>query len=411
MVERILKGYRFRIYPTKGQKELFQKSFGSCRFVWNYMLNFKKEQYLKDKITIRSMELSRKLTEIKKLEEYKWLNDVCAQSLQQELRDLDRTFTQFYKKSCGFPRFKDKRDGQSYRMPQKFYLRGDLLQIPKSKEFIKVERHKEFGPNCRFLFVTIKMDRDGRYYAIFQVEEDKVKKCKKAKKAIGIDLGITNLMTFSNGKKIKNPKVLSRFSKKQKYLCRQHTKKKRDGKNRERIRLKRAKMYKRITNIKLDFIHKQTSRIVNENQVIICETLRTADSARGTPYLAGAIYDASWYEIQRQLEYKSLWNDRQFIRIDKWFPSSKMCSSCHYINQSLKLSDRNWVCPKCEKKHDRDINAAKNILSQGLTILGCGTQSVKKHGKALVNVAGQTARIAESMNHDAVGQSTASVRT
>jgi putative transposase len=377
---RVLKGYKFRISPTKEQEEFFSKTFGGCRFVWNYILGVKKDAYLFGGVKSNFAETCKGLTDIKKLEGMEWLGELNSQSVQQELRKLDVAYSRFFKKNSNFPDFKRKHDKQSFVVPQNFHYENSLLHIPKLKTGIKVIQHRKFGKNFDIRFVTISKNKSGKYFCSFQAEEDKVVKASKTDKQIGIDLGLTDLMVFSDGTKIKNPKIAKKYRKRLEYQHRQLSKKVKGSKSRENARNALAKTYDKISRIKGDYTHKLTSLIINENQVIVMEDLSVANMMKNHK-LARAIQDVSWGEIARQLEYKAKWNDRQFVKIDRFFPSSKTCSNDGFVNKNMDLSVRNWTCPKCGTNHDRDINAAKNILMQGINILknsGSGTDSESK---------------------------------
>ncbi len=367
-MNKVLKGYKFRIYPANKQQEFFTKTFGGCRFVWNYILEVKKEAYIHAGIKSNFAETCKGLTEIKKIKELDWLNELNSQSIQQELRRLDVAYSRFFNKISEFPAFKSKHDRQSFVVPQNFSYKDGVLCIPKLKSKINVNQHKEFGLNARVLFVTISKNKTGKYFASFQVEEDQVEKKHKSDNKIGIDLGLKDLMVFSNGTRIANPKIAKKFHKKLEYQGRQLSKTKKDSKSREKAKLNLAKTYEKITNKKQDFAHKLTSKIVDENQVIIMEDLSTK-SMMENHQMARSIQDVSWGEIVRQLEYKSKWNNRKFVKIDRFFPSSKMCGNCGHIHKELELKDRQWSCMSCNTTHDRDLNAANNILKQGLNIL------------------------------------------
>jgi putative transposase len=375
-----MKGYKFKINPTKEQEEFFSKTFGGCRFVWNYILGVKKDAYLYGGVKSNFSETSKGLTDIKKLNGFEWLNDLVAQTLQQELRKLDVAYSRFFKKISDFPQFKNKRDKQSFVIPQNFHYENGLLHIPKLKSGIDVVQHREFGPNVEIKFVTISKNKSGKYFCSFQVEEDKVIKAPKTDKQIGIDLGLTDLMVFSDGTKVKNPKIAKKYHKRLEFQHRQLSKKIKGSRSEENARLDLAKTYDKISRIKDDYTHKLTSRIISENQVIAMEDLSVANMMKNHK-LARAIQDVSWGEIVRQLEYKARWNDRQFIKIDRFFPSSKTCHVDGFILKTLDLDQRTWQCHKCGTNHDRDINAAKNILMQGINILnnsGLGTKSDSK---------------------------------
>ncbi len=396
---RILKGYKFRIYPTKEQEVFFVRSFGATRFIWNFMLGVKKEVYMHCGEKLNYYDTARGLKEIKGLDDLGWLKEVNSQSLQSTLRNLDTAYSRFFKKLSDFPVFKSKKDKQSFIVPQHFNYEDKLLQIPKLKSKIGVNQHREFGGNFKIKSLTISTNTAGKYFVSFLVEEDVIKDIAKTDKKIGIDLGLTSLMTFSDGYKIDNPKIAHKQRKKLEYQHRQFSKKKKGSKNAEKARLQLAKIYENITNKKQDFAHKLTKKIVDDNQVIVMEDLAIKSMIKNKR-LARSIHEVSWYEIVRQLKYKSEWYGRQFIQVNQFFPSSKTCGDCNHINQDLGLSDRQWTCVKCESVLDRDVNAAKNILRQGLTNLsGLGTKSdvKQKRKEALGKVMAQAVRNTKSM--------------
>ncbi len=411
-VDKILKGYKFRIYPTKDQENFFKKHFNACRYVWNYFLETKSGVYKNTGLSLSWYDMAAGLTQIKKMPELTWLQEVNAQSIQQEIRKLSKTYSQFFKKTQGFPKFKTKRDGQSFMVPAGIKLSDGLLKIYKLDSKIKVNQHREFGQNARILFLTIKRYKANKYYVIFQVEEDKIHKCKKTSK-IGIDLGLKNIVTISNGSKIKNDLLVNPYRKKLDYWHNQFCKKS-PSKNREKDILRFSRVNEKINNRKLDFIHKLTSKIINDNQVICMENLNVKGMMKNK-YLVTAFRNTSLHEVKRQLEYKAKWNSRDFVKVDRFFSSSKTCGNCGHIHQNLSLSDRTWQCVKCETTHDRDLNAARNILTQGLNILanlpkgkrakssvsGMESDVKQKHGEAFPSAPdNKTSEQGESMNHD-----------
>jgi len=376
----MFKGYKFKINTTKEQEEFFSKTFGGCRFVWNYILGSKRDAYLFGGVKSNFSETSKGLTDIKKLEGLEWLKDLNSQSVQQELRKLDVAYSRFFKKISNFPQFKRKGDKQSFVVPQNFSYDGRFLEIPKLKSKIEVIQHRSFGVNAKIKFLTISKSKSGKYFCSFQVEEDNAVKPSMLNGQIGIDLGLTDLMTFSDGTKIKNPSIAKKKRKKLEYQHRQLSKKTKGSKSRERAREELAKTYDKISRIKNDFAHKLTSNIIQKNNVIVMEDLSIVNMMKNHN-LARSIQEVSWGEIVRQLEYKAKWNNRQFVKIDQFFPSSKTCHIDGFIKNSLDLSERNWQCPKCNTIHDRDTNAAKNILMQGLNKLktsGSGIDSELK---------------------------------
>lgn len=371
---RVYKGYRFRIYPNAEQRTFFAKMFGCNRFVWNYFLNERKEFYLanqnvKDgKRSLNYHDNARSLTQLKQKEETAWLAEVNAQSLQAELKQLDGAYLSFFRKVTAFPKFKTRGNNQSFKVPQHFKLdiAGNRLWLPKLKKAVKIVCHRQFGPNAEVLFVTVSKTPSGKYFASLCVEEDVVVG-KPSQNNVGIDVGLTDFATLSTGEKITNPKIAWKQRKKLKFLHRRLSRKVKGSSNRNKARIKLARQYERITNRKQDFSHKLSRRIVDENQVIAVEDPNVVGMQKNRR-LARSIGEVSWSEFLRQLEYKAGWQRKTLVKVGRFFPSSKLCS-CGFVNQNLRLKDRKWQCPKCGVTLDRDINAATNILKQGLNLL------------------------------------------
>jgi putative transposase len=367
---KINKAYKYRIYPNKTQKEFLDSQFGSCRFIYNYFLNQRQEHYLTHKDKIKAKELKSlnyydnagELTKLKK--QFTWLKNSNSQTLQQSLRNLETAYSNFFRGHTKFPKYKSKHDKQSCIIPQFFSLKDNKLYIPKVKSGIKIIISREIvGELCS---VTISKTKTGKYYASILTEQENICLSKK-EVAIGLDLGIKDLITCSDGAKIENLKLLRKQTKKLSYLQRQLSKKKKGSNSRNKARLEVAKCHESISNCKKDYLHKTTTALIRENQTIVVEDLAVINMMKNHK-LARAISECSWGEILRQLKYKSEWYGRNLIVINRFFPSSKMCSDCGYINQELTLKDREWVCPNCGTKHDRDINASINIKNSGLGI-------------------------------------------
>jgi putative transposase len=373
---KVHKTYKFRIYPNKTQAELMAKHFGSTRFVWNHFLAKRKESYLKDKKSLNYHDNAKALTLLKKDSEFEWLKEINSQSLQASLKDLDTAYGRFFKKQAMFPRFKSKHKSiDSFRCPQGVDIRDGKLFLPKFREGVKVKLHREMTGTI--LFATISRTPTGKYFSSITCEVEH-EKFPNSDKRIGIDLGIKDLAICSDGKVFENPRTTNKYAKKLTYEQRQLSKKKKGSGKRLKQRKKVAAVHETIKNKRLDNTHKTTHLIISENQTVIIEDLNVKDMIKNH-CLAKAIADASWYELTRQLEYKAQWNGRDLIKTDRWFPSSKTCNVCNFINQNLQLKDREWTCPQCGTVLDRDLNASKNILKQGLrTISGCGAQSENK---------------------------------
>ncbi len=371
----VIKTFKYRCYPTKEQRVLLTKHFGSKRFVYNYFLNERKTLYIKSKKTLNYYDNAKSLTSLKQDEQYEWLNEINSQTLQAALRDLDVAYNKFFRKQARFPRFKAKRNTQSFRVPQFVKYSDGELKLPKFKQPIKVNEDRPL--TGKLLFATLTRKPSGKYFVSITVEAEHTPYA-PVDKEVGVDLGIKDLAICSDGTKYSNIKTTYEHKKKITYEQRQLSKKTKGSNNRWRQRVRVAKVYEKISNIRHNHLHQISSRIVRENQTICMESLAVANMMKNH-CLAKAIADASWGELIRQIQYKSEWNGRTFIQIDRFFPSSKTCNKCKYIKDDLTLGDRKWICPSCSVELDRDVNAAKNILEQGLEIYsGLGTKSESK---------------------------------
>lgn len=368
----IFKSYKFRIYPNKEQEILLAKHFGACRFVFNHYLNKRKETYLEDKKSLNYYDNANDLTQLKKNDVYMWLKEINSQSLQSSLRNLDSSYMRFFRKQTKFPRFKSKYDRQSFKIPQSVLVEKNQLLIPKFKGGIKINLHREI--NGEILFATISKSTTGNYYVSLTCEVQ-YQPYEKTNSKVGIDTGIKDLAILSDGTTYENIKTLKNNLKKLKFGQRQLSKKVKGSSSRNKQRKKLAVLHEKITNVRKDYLHKVSTEIVKNHDIISVENLAVKNIMKNHK-LAQSISDVSLGTFYSMLEYKCSWNDKKFVKIDRFFPSSKMCSNCSWINQDLTLNIREWTCSSCNEKHDRDFNASKNILKQGLKILsGSGIES------------------------------------
>jgi len=364
----MLKAFRYRIYPNEKQKELFAKTFGCVRFVWNLMLNDKLNAYNnKEKIP--------RVTPAKYKSEYPFLKEVDSLALSNIQLQLEKAFRDHFKnkKHFGLPKFKKKKDKQSYTTNNvnnniKIDFENELLYLPKIKKGIKIKLHRTFDGQIKS--VTIVKTTSGLYYVAILVETDNVKnKIKQPiNKACGIDLGLKDFATIKNDMgvyKIEHPKYLRKAEKRLKRLQNALSKKQKDSKNREKTRRKLAKQYEYVANIRNDFLHKLSKTIIDDNQVIVVEDLNIQGMFK-SKYISKSISDSGFGIFLRYLEYKADWYKRTIIIADRFYPSSKLCNVCGYKHNELKLSDRVWTCPICGTYHDRDINASLNLYKIGM---------------------------------------------
>lgn len=366
------KAYKYKLNLNKTQKQTLDKAFGCVRFIYNWGLDKKKEAWLKDKKGISYFELSRELPSLKKDGEHEWLKDCPSESIQQSLRCLDNAFTNFFKKKTNFPRFKSKKHSkQSIKFVNNIVVDFEKYRVKVLKlGWLKLRKNREFDvKTCKIGTVTISKDRCGDYWCVILVDDNTPVE-PKAKvewdKAVGIDMGIKSYATLSDGTKIGNPKFLEKELKHLKRLQQSFSKKQMDSNRREVARIKIAKLYRKITNKQEDFINKLASYLVKSEYTTFCVEDLNITGMTQNHNLAKSISSASWSEFIRQLEYKSEWAGKNVIKIGRFDPSSKMCNNCGYRNQELKLTDREWVCPVCGEKHDRDVNAAINIKKMAL---------------------------------------------
>lgn len=354
--------YKFRLDPTEDQIELLNKHFGSVRFVYNYFLNQRKEEYLNNKKSLNYYDQAKELTQLKKKEETKWLKEINSQTLQFSLNCLDLAYQGFFNKRTKFPNFKSKRSKNSFTVPQFVKVKNGKLFIPKFKGIKMIMEREIEGKIGK---ATISRTPTGKYFVSILTEREYTPVPTTGKK-VGIDLGLKDFLVLSTGSKIKNGRFLKHYEKNLK-LNQKHLSRKTKGSNRyERQKLKVSRIHEKISNSRMDLIHKVSMDLVKNFDVIYLEDLNIKGMVKNHK-LAKSISDVSWGKFIEVLSYKSLWNDKEVIHIDRFFPSTKTCNSCGWINNSLTLKDRSWIC-KCGLEIDRDLNAAKNILNEGLRL-------------------------------------------
>ena len=368
MSDKIYKSYKFRLLPKEDQIPMLEKHFGCSRFVYNYFLKEKQEHYLKDKKTLNYNNCSSILTNLKKNEEYSWLNEVNAQCLQASLKNLESAYGNFFRKKSKFPRFKSKKSKNSFHIPQSIEVIGNELRIPKFTKTNKLQFIKHRPIKGKICSATISKNPSGKYYVSISTEQVNEEDQSNTGKSIGIDLGLKDFVITSDGNKFPNYKFKKQYQNKLVKLQKHFSKKQKDSNRREKLRIKIAKLYEKITNSREDMQHKLSSSLLNKYDVICLESL-AVKNMMSNHRMAEAIGDAAWYSFINKLQYKAQWRGKKIVQIEQFYPSSKTCNACGYINYNLKLKDRVWICPHCGQSHDRDINAAKNILNRGLTII------------------------------------------
>lgn len=368
----ITRAYKIRLYPNKTQRSFFNKSFGCCRVIYNEML-YELQNAYKNGTKLNKCDLFKKIKS-----KYNWMKNSDSQGLCNTYQDLISAYNNFFSKRAKFPKFKKKKDKNSYRngmmqksveklIPNKNHIRipkAGLVEFREDYDFSKLNILKIYN-------ITIERSKTKKYYCSICVDVE-IPEYEHTGEIIGIDLGIKDLVIDSNGNKYENPKYQEKVEKKIKHLQRLYSKKKKDSKNQEKASLKLAIAHEKLSNKRKDYLHKITTKLIKENDIICIENLNIKGMTKNH-HLAKAIQDASFGTLVNMLKYKALWHNRQIIEIGRFYPSSKICHSCGHKMNYMGLEIRKWTCPVCGKHHDRDVNAAINIMNEGLKILDHGT--------------------------------------
>ena len=365
----IHRGYKYRLYPNKAQREALAQTFGCCRYVYNWGLDRKSTVYAETGKSLSAYDLSKELTALKREPDKLWLNDVLRVPLAQSLRHLDSAFEKFFKKQGGYPRFKKKHSRQSATYDRDCITITDRgVKLYKMPGEVKIRFDRPLPKGGEIRNAVVSMDSAGRYFVSIMVKEE-IATLPPLKARIGIDLGLTHFATISTGEKIDNPRHFDRHYKRLRRAQKSLSRKKKGSKNRDKARRKVARIHARITDARKDFLHKLSTRLISENQAIGTETLRVQNMMKNKR-LSRHIGDAGWGEFVRMLQYKADWYGRDVVPADTFFPSSKTCSVCGYKLAELPLNIRQWTCPKCSTIHDRDINAAINVRNHTVGMTG-----------------------------------------
>jgi putative transposase len=366
------RAYKYRVYPTKEQKQVLARTFGCARFVYNWALRQKTDAFYQEQRRLYYKDLSEALTHLKQQANYSWLNEVSSVPLQQALRHLEKAFLNFFEGRTKYPTFKKKRNRQSATYTSNaFKWGGTFLTLAKMTEPLNIRWSRPLPDGAKPSSVTVTKDCAGRYFVSLLVEEE-IKQLEPVEQSVGADLGLKAFVILSTGETVSNPKFFLKDEKQLAKAQRRHARKQKGSKNRAKSRKKVVRIHARIADRRRDFLHQLSTRLIRENQTICVETLAVKNMVKNHS-LAKAISDVGWSEFVRQLEYKAAWYGRHLVKIDKWYPSSKRCFDCGHILETLSLDIREWTCPECGVVHDRDVNAAKNIHAVGLTVFeACG---------------------------------------
>lgn len=362
---------KFRMYPNKEQERILNQWIGCARFVWNRFLEKNNERYKNEKKFVFYNEMNAQLTQLKKDQEYTWLNDAESTSLQQKLRDLEKAIKDSFPKNKNpkkYPYFKAKKTDESGIRITNLYghFQDGKIHLPKINTLFKVVFHEQLKGKPSS--VTIIKDTCGCWFVSYVIEWDcdvEYVQPSEVKSGVGIDLGVKSFAITSDGEVFESPKYLRKSEKKLKKLQNRHSKKHKNSKNREKARKRLAKQHKRVANKRKNFIKQTASSIAKMNDVVVCEDLNVRGMVKNH-HLAKSVSDSGFWMFLIEMDWQCRKRGKIFHKVSRWYPSSKTCNCCGYVNKTLTLNEREWVCPQCNSGLDRDYNASLNILDQGL---------------------------------------------
>jgi putative transposase len=367
------RAYRYRCYPTPTQAAVLARTFGCARFVYNWALRLRTDAYADRQERIGYHETSAALTTLKREPATAWLNEVSSVPPQQALRHLERAFRNFFAGHAHYPTFRKRHGAQAAEYTTSAFrwdAASHTVILAKMDTPLHIHWSRPLPHGVTPTTVTVSRDTAGRYFVSLLLEEEMAPLPINGGQ-VGLDLGLHDAVVLDTGEKVGNPKFFAQDAKRLATAQRRLAKKQRGSKNRDKARKKVARIHARIADRRRDFTHKLSTRLIRENQTICIESLRVKALVKH-PTLAQAIHDVGWGEFIRQLEYKAAWYGRTLVKIDRWYPSSKRCHACGHVLDSLALDIRHWTCPECGCLHDRDVNAAQNILAVGLTVSAYG---------------------------------------
>lgn len=371
MTQQVKRAFKYRFYPTEEQAAELSRTFGCVRFIYNWALQLRSQAYTLHGEKVSYPQTDRALTELKKDEDRAFLNEVSSVPLQQALRHLNVAYANFFAKRAKYPKFKSRKKSRASATYTRsgFRFRNGQLTLAKMAEPLDIAWSRPLPKGVEPTTATVSKDAADRWFVSIRCE-DVIEAASVTESAVGIDVGLDSLVTFSTGEKVANPRHESTDRKKLARAQQELSRKQPNSANRQKARVKVARVHARIVDRRADYLHKLTTRLVRENQTIVIEDLNVAGMVKSHS-LARAISDASWFEFRRQLQYKCAWYGRNLIVADRFYPSSKLCSACGCLQDKMPLNVREWTCP-CGAVHDRDVNAAKNILAAGLAVTACG---------------------------------------